>query len=287
MSKKFMTVVEAEYFLTDLGHKLDADIDIFEAALAFSFSDYYDADIQKYRDIFDMMIVDLEHCFQTVAAANNSDDPHVMVQALKQILIDGCGYHGDDDTYDDLKNMNMIHVMDRRTGIPITLSILAIGLCRGQGWHARGINFPGHFLMCLEKDGERLIVDPFDNCQILEAKDLRLLLKKMMGDDAELSATHYEPCDNREMLLRLQNNIKYRLIDAQDYQGALKIVMQMSLMAPTDVRLNLDKAVLFSRMDQTKAAIENIEIYLASDDIDNDDRVEAEDFLFQLQNQLN
>ena len=108
----------------------------------------------------------------------------------------------------------------------------------------------------------------------------------MLGDEAELSATHYETCDNRETLLRLQNNIKYRLIDVQDYQGALKIVMQMCLIAPTDVRLNLDKAVLFSRIGQTKAAIENIEIYLSSNDLDNGDRVEAEDFLYQLKSSL-
>jgi regulator of sirC expression with transglutaminase-like and TPR domain len=287
MSKKFMTVVEAEYFLADVGHRNDAEIDIFECALAFAFSDFYDADIQKYRDIFTMMVSDVDNCFQTLAAANNSDDPHVMTRALKQILIDGCGYHGDDDTYDDLKNMNIIHVMERRMGIPITLSILAIALCRAQGWFAQGINFPGHFLMCLEKDGDRVIVDPFDDCKILDAKDLRILLKKMMGETAELSATHYESCDNRETLIRLQNNIKYRLIDAQDYQGALKIVMQMSLIAPKDARLNLDKAVLFSRIGQTKAAIENIEVYLLSNDLDNDDRAEAEDFLFQLKSSLN
>ena len=151
MCKKFMTVVEAEYFLADAGRVNGFDIDVFEGALAFAFSECYDVDIQKYRDIFDMMISDLDHCFQNVAAANNSDDPYAMVQALKQVLIGGCGYHGDEDTYNDLKNMNIIHVMDRRMGIPITLSILAIGLCQAQGWNAQGINFPGHFLMCLEK----------------------------------------------------------------------------------------------------------------------------------------
>jgi len=195
-------------------------------------------------------------------------------------------YIGDDIDYDDLRNINICNVMDRRMGLPITLSIIAIALCRSAGLHANGINFPGHFLMSIENNGEKLIIDPFQGCKILEAKDMRNILKKMAGNEAELSAEYYVPCSNREILLRLRNNLKYRLIDMSDYVRAITVVETMTWIAPDDYRLNLDKAVLFSRLEQPKSAIDNLLIYI--DKVQNkNDKFEAEQFLLQLQRQLN
>jgi regulator of sirC expression with transglutaminase-like and TPR domain len=283
---EFITAVEAEYYLSSIGEKPDSEIDLFACAMAFGLSDRFDADIQKYRTQFDEMSDALRVCFDQTAAANNGDDVNVMAKSLAKIMSETYAYLGDDVSYDDLKNINITHVMDRRLGIPITLCVLAIALCRAQGWSASGVNFPGHFLMRLDKGGERVMIDPFQQCKILEAKDMRLILKRVMGDSAELSSDYYEACSNRDILLRLQNNIKYRLIDSGDYNTALKTVMQMALIAPDDYRLNLDKAVLFSRLDQTKAAIENIEIYL-NHVTDPQDKADAQDFLSQLKRQLN
>lgn len=276
----------AKIHLVSLGQKDDGDINLIEAGFAFALLDASQTDIKKYRDYIETLSAELKTEFERLCATMNGDGALVQAEALKNVMAQSHGYIGDEENYDDLKNINLFHVIDRRMGMPITLCMIAIEICRTQGWQADGVNFPGHFLMRLEKGGERLMIDPFQACEILEAKDMRLILKRIIGDDAELSANYYDPCTNREILLRLQNNIKYRLIDGEQYNEALDIIDTMTWVAPDDYRLCLDKAVLMARLDQTKGAIENIKIYLnhVSDPMD---KAEAETFLSQLQSKLN
>jgi regulator of sirC expression with transglutaminase-like and TPR domain len=77
------------------------------------------------------------------------------VAALTQVMAEEHGYNGDRQHYDDLQNANLIRVIDRRRGLPVALGILYLHAARAQGWRAAGINFPGHFLIAVEHDGER------------------------------------------------------------------------------------------------------------------------------------
>ncbi len=282
----FATIDGAKIHLVALGQKLDSEIDLIEAGFALALIEKPDTDIQKYRTYINECHHKLKTIFDDLCAVENSDDTHVMAKALAQFMAEDQGYLGDDIHYDDFKNINLFDVIDRRLGLPITLCILTIGFCRAQGWQADGINFPGHFIMRLEKDGERLMIDPFQGCKVLEAKDLRLILKRIMGEYAELSADYYNACPNRDIILRLQNNKKYRLIDQEHYQDALDVVDAMTWVAPDDYRLCLDSAVLLSRLEQPMGAIENIKKYINHVQ-DPHDKAEAEQFLHQLQNQLN
>lgn len=286
MAQTFTTATEAEHYLKHIGMQKDRDIDILEAAFAFALIDRFDSDIDSYRTRFQEMTDRLTRQFDISAAANNSDHIAVQAESLANIMHNQYGFQGDVVDYHSFKNINLFDVMDRKLGMPITLCILSIALCRAQGWEAEGINFPGHFLMGLQGGGERLILDPFQGMKALEASDMRGLLKQTMGPEAELAAEYHQPCSNRDILLRLQNNYKFRLIDQEDYDAALKIVMGMSLIAPDDYRINLDKAILFSRLDQRIAAIDNIKIYLQSV-INPFEKREAEAFLRELQLGLN
>lgn len=269
-------------YLLKCGLCLDGDIDLINASFAFALHDNPNINIEKYAYHFESLLNDLKYEYGVQQYQNISSQ----YNALKTILAEKYAYVGDDMNYDDIRNSDIFHVMDRRMGLPITLSIIAIALCRKMGWVSNGLNFPGHFLMSLEKDGEKIILDPFQGCKILEAKDMRVILKKMIGGQAELSADYYLPCSNREILLRLRNNLKYRLIDMSEYQRAMGVVETMTWIAPDDYRLNLDKAVLYSRLEQPKSAIDNLLIYI--DKVENkNDKFEAEQFLQQLQRQLN
>ncbi len=276
----------AENYLQSIGSLNDGDIDILNVAIAFSYLNTPTVDPVQFNDHIHALKVEFKDIYDNLCAKENSDSVFVQAQALKMIMVDICNFCGDDKDYDNLDNINLFNVMSRRKGLPISLCIIAISLCRSMGWHADGINFPGHFMMRLEKEGARVLIDPFQSCQILEAKDLRLILKNIVGEYAELSNNYYTPCTNRDTLLRFQNNLKYRHIDAENYDDALVIVHRMALIAPQDHRLNLDKAVLYARLDQVHAAIDNIKIY-----IDNTaepyDRQEAQDFLNQLRLRLN
>ena len=272
-------------YLQPIGKMQDSDIDVFQGALALAMMDRPDLSADTYQEQFQKLSVTIQQNFIQRCATANGDQVTIEAASLKAVLFDQEGYIGDDIAYDHFDNISMTRVMDRKMGIPITLCILAVALARAQGWNADGLNFPGHFLMRLEKDGERLVLDPFRGFMVLEAKDLRALLKHMLGEGAELSASYYEPCSNRDMLLRLQNNMKYRYIDQGQYKQAMQIVKRMEWIAPGDARILLDKAVLFSRLEQHKAAIEALELYIPKV-ADPYDKAEAQQFLSELRGLL-
>ena len=140
-------------------------------------------------------------------------------RALNEIILLKHGYSGDELTYDDLQNANLMRVVDRRKGLPVALGILYMHAGRAQGWETVGLAFPGHFLIRLSDGPERLILDPFHGGQICGAAELRELLKATAGQDSELQPEHYTPVSDRDVLLRLQNNLKARLIQAQQLRA--------------------------------------------------------------------
>lgn len=182
--------------------------------------------------------------------------------ALKHILADKYGYSGDEDNYNDLRNADLIAVIDRARGMPIALSLLYLHAGQVQGWDIKGISFPGHFLVRLERAGRRIIFDPFQGAAPVEAPQLRALLKNVLGPNAELSSDYFEAANNRDILIRLQNNIKLRQIEASDYTGALETIKAMRLVAPQEFRLLLDAGVLYSKTGQMKEAEEALIRYI-------------------------
>jgi regulator of sirC expression with transglutaminase-like and TPR domain len=281
MMNPFSKPEEAQSYLQSVGDLDDQDIDIFEVSMALSSVHRPSVVIDKYRQHFQTLVNDMKAEFEKLCAEKNSNDTSVQALCLKKIMAQKHGYDGDVVDYNNLQNIDIMRVIDRRLGMPITLSIIAIAVSRAVGWQADGINFPGHFLMCLSQDGQKIILDPFNQCKEMNAPDLRTLVKANKGDDAELSADYYLPCSNRDTLLRLQNNLKYRFIESEHYQEAMEIVNLMMMIAPADHRLDLDMAVLLARLEQPKAAVKYLTDYIGK--VENPfDRAEAEAFLQEL-----
>src|ERR1700752_4667355 len=115
-----------------------------------------------------------------------------------------------------MKNAGLSRLTPRRRGLPVALGILYLHAARAQGWRAAGINFPGHFLIAVEDEEERVILDAFSRGATVDIPSLRRLLKSALGIDAELRPEHYSTMTNRGVLLRLQNNIKRRVKDSGD-----------------------------------------------------------------------
>ena len=141
-----------------------------------------------------------------------------------------------------------MRVIDRRKGLPVALGILYIHAGRAQGWDVAGLGFPGHFLIRLERDGERLILDPFNEGRVCAAAELRDLLKSTAGSEAELDPSHYATVSDREILLRLQNNIKLRRLQAGDMEGALACTEDMLRIAPDEATQWRDAMVMHQRL---------------------------------------
>jgi regulator of sirC expression with transglutaminase-like and TPR domain len=130
-----------------------------------------------------------------------------------------------------------------------------------------------------------LIFDPFNQFTILGAPDLRSLIKLIAGQEAELSSSFYQAASNRDILIRLQNNIKLRQIEAENYGAALETVEVMRLLAPGEIRLLLDAGVLYARTGRRQEAISALEEYIKNAPTP-EDRNDARQLLQNLRDSL-
>lgn len=190
-------------------------------------------------------------------------------EALVQVIHKRFGYVGTEDAFDDIEAASLMRVIDRRGGLPVALGILYLHAARRAGWAAAGVDFPGRFLLSLDPetkaDGARLIFDPFEGGRVMQAHDLREMLKRMAGPDAELDPVHYRAAGPRAVLLRLQNNIKVRHLDARRPGAALSVLETMVALAPRDATLWREVGILHARLDQIPAAVAALEECLRHD----------------------
>jgi regulator of sirC expression with transglutaminase-like and TPR domain len=243
------TAVDA--VLDAAGAQPDDRIDIAETALALAALDRPRVALDHYRG----HLSDLTCA--VAARANDVVDARSRSAILAETLAGEFGYAGDRDTYDDLQNANLMRVIDRRRGLPVALGVLYMHAARAQGWAAVGTRFPGHFLLRIEGlDGSRAVLDPFDGGRALDAPALRSLYKSMAGDDAELDPAFHEPVGDREVLLRLQNNIKTRSIRRGDLRRAARTVRSMLRIAPAHVDAWYELGVIEARGENLMSAIE-------------------------------
>lgn len=258
---RFETGEEAFAWLRLAGTQDDDAVDLGEAALALALVFLPGVHVDRYRHHLAKLV---DHARDDYASRRRSapDTPELQANTLRAVLHDAHGYHGDRDTYDHIDNANLIRVIDRRQGLPVALGILYLVVGRALGFHIDGLSFPGHFIVRLEKDGHRLILDPFADGKVMEAADLRQLVKKLIGADAELSHNYYMPVNARQLLLRLQNNLKTRLIEHEEYHRALQVVETMQALAPAEPRTLFDKAVLYAKLGQPAQAATALEEYI-------------------------
>jgi regulator of sirC expression with transglutaminase-like and TPR domain len=194
------------------------------------------------------------------------------VTALQQVIAGYHDYSGDHKTYDDLANASLIRVIDRKRGLPVALGILYIHAARAQGWRAFGINFPGHFLVSIEGEDERVILDPFARGSQVDMSTLIRMLKATLGAEAELQPEYYAAMTNRGVLLRLQANIKKRLHDAGDLARASLVIDAMLAIAPEIPDLWREAAELRTEIGEMKSALHAVDRFVQlSDDSQRSD----------------
>ncbi|MBP7334609.1 SirB1 family protein [Niveispirillum sp.] len=242
-------------YLRRLGTVADDEIDVGEAALALAVLDH-PADLTTYRAHLAQLGSDLGQVMQAV--------PDALAERVGALgrLLEMHSYAGDSETYEDLQNANLVRVIDRRRGLPVSLGILLISAARSLGWDILGLNFPGHFLLRLDHAGGRQIIDPFSGAIPLGPRELRDMLKQTAGIEAELTPDHYAPVSNREVLLRLQNNLKLRHLSTDQPDKALAVIEDMLLFAPEHIGLWRESGLLNAHLGNLTAGIAAFETFL-------------------------
>ena len=266
-------MIDPRTALDAIGQTPDVEIDIAQAALQLARIDAPDT-APGGAEGTDWLaasahLSDLARDAVAMAHEMTSDDVAARAGALAGLITGRHRYSGDTRSYDDMDNANLIHVIRRRRGLPVALGIIWLHCTRAIGWSAHGLDFPGHFLLALEGDAARgrpnaapkragphqTVLDVFSGGIPLDAKDLRGLLKRVEGPEAELRPGVLAPMPARRVLLRLQENIRIRRLSAGNLEGALTCTTDMLRIAPDHAGLWREAAQLHERMDQVTAAL--------------------------------
>ncbi len=236
----------------------DADIDLAETALLLSALDDPSVDLVPYRQHLDVLASDIG------AMTRPGSGLMECIDTLRVAVYTTHGYSGDRRSYDDIENANLIRVIDRRRGIPVSLGIICIHAWRVQGWSAVGIHSPGHFLIQVSTTGELAILDPFHQARLLDESNLHERFTAVQEDSTENSMNGVVPVSNREILLRLQNNIRIRARQRGDTALALRTTESMLVLAKDAPVFRLEIAALKAKAGEIKAALSDIESLLDS-----------------------
>ncbi len=244
---------ENESELVRLAEVHDERIDIGETALLLASLDRPQVPLERYRDHLAEIAAQMNE-----AASGGGDEP----AQLRRVLIDGQRYAGDTLTYDDVQNANLMRVIDRRRGLPVSLGILFIHAAEAAGWNMVGLTFPYYFLVRLEDGERRVVLDPFKGGEVVEIDGMREILRRMSGGRMELKPELYRAASKREVLMRLQNNIKTRALQARDVARAAQILRRMVLFAPGYASLWRELSVVQASCGNLMEAIGAAESYL-------------------------
>ncbi len=205
-------------------------------------------------------------------------DAEEKVIALNQFLFDDLGFSGNTDDYYDPRNSYLNEVIDRRCGIPISLSILYMEIGRKIGLPLTGVSFPGHFFVRFSLRGSTLLLDPFAGGAPLSEQALRTLLKRVIAGSgragprstakvaAELPLDQFlEPAGHRQILARLLRNLKGIYREKDDPQRILQIINRTLLVTPDEPTELRDRGLVYLRLEAFRAALRDLNEYLERD----------------------
>lgn len=247
--------------LAALGDADDGAIALADAALALAGLMHPGKTLQPYREHLTALGDSMRQAAE--AAPDDAASAAGRGHLLRRVMVDHWRYEGDAETYEDPQNADLMRVIDRRRGLPVALGILYIHAARAAGWSAEGLNFPGHFLVRLQtEDGDRVIVDPFHGGAEVSVADLRALLKAIEGPAAELTPETWSTVSNRDVLVRLQNNVKLRALEGGRYDLALEAVERLLLISPRDHRLWREAGLMHMRLGDLEGAVAALDEYL-------------------------
>jgi regulator of sirC expression with transglutaminase-like and TPR domain len=232
----------------------DEAIDLARAALCVAAEAAPGLDIADYLNHLDELA---ESIAPQVRAASHTSEA---VNILNEKLFESDGFRGNEDDYYDPRNSFLNDVIDRRCGIPISLSILYIEVARRAGLKAEGIGFPGHFLARVG-DEPGILVDVFHRC-VVSPDDCAAKLRDAFGPDMELTPDMLEPTSNKRILQRLLSNLKQIYVRQNDLEDALGCSDRILLLDPEAAIEVRDRGLLYQALECHAAAQADLERFL-------------------------
>ena len=243
----------------------DARIDLALGCLMIAQDAYPSLDVERYLGDIERMAMRLRARLPQVCGAEER------VASLNEFLFDELGYVGNTEEYYDPRNSYLNEVIERRTGIPITLAVLYMAVGRRVGLPLEGVSFPGHFLVRLRLRTGVLVLDPFAGGASQSAEDLRERLQRVipreMTQDVpvnELPLEQFlEPATNRQILARVLRNLKAIYRESDKPQRMLQVLNRMLVVAPDSSAELRDRGLVYQRLECYRAALQDLSGYVA------------------------
>jgi len=182
--------------------------------------------------------------------------------ALRQVLYEEEGFHGNREEYYDVRNSYLNQVLDRKLGIPISLAALLLGVARRRGWPLQGVNFPGHFLVSWNGAGERLVVDPFDGL-VLGKEELEERWRLGTGSQPPGVDRMLALAPPRAILIRMLNNVRLVHVSEGEFRRAAVATEKIALLDPDEPGHERELGALYLRAGERERGMEHLERYLA------------------------
>ncbi len=234
----------------------DDAIEIDRGALLIAAEEYPDLWMDEYLD-------KLEGFAQRVRNLLFKDaGPRETLARLNQVLFEEESFRGDSREYYDPRNSFLNEVIDRRIGIPITLSAVYGEVARRVGFRLQGVSFPGHFLLKHDMEEEEIIIDPFHRGQILTHDDCRARLKDSSQGKIEFHPQLLAGTSPRLMLFRILGNLKSIYVNRREHQRALAAVERMLLLVPDSPPEVRDRGILLSGVGRPLEGVGELARYL-------------------------
>ncbi len=212
------------------------------AALLIGAWDFPQRDLEGYRASLDDIA---KQVAPDVAAADNSPD---RAKVIASWLFTRLGYAGNTDDYYDPRNSFLCEVIDRKRGIPISLSVLYLEVARRVGVIAQGVNFPGHFLVRVATEDTWLFLDPYNHGAQLTTADLEALLRKTTTPTAVLEPSVIAAASKRQIVARMLVNLAGIYGRNGDLPRSLDVLERLAILEPMNPRIARDLAQLRERV---------------------------------------
>src|SRR5690554_2878962 len=236
----------------------DEEIDLAATALVIAAEEYPQLSLSKYLAELDRLADRVRERLAGETA------PLLVLQEVGEVLFGEEGFRGNAEAYYDPRNSFLNDVLDRRVGIPISLSLVYLEVGWRLGLPLRGVSFPGHFLVRYEGEVVRTLIDPFDGGRVRFEDQAQELLDRVYGGLVRLQPDFLQSTGKRDMLVRLLKNLKAIYLNTREDRKALAAIERILLIRPNAVGELRDRGMLLARTGRVGEAIADLESYLDS-----------------------
>jgi regulator of sirC expression with transglutaminase-like and TPR domain len=247
---------ETQRLFIKMVSRKEEEVELAKASLLVAREEYPDLDVEKYLKKFELMADEIKRRIR------HNSDPHFLISEINSYLFIEEGFRGNEDDYYDPRNSFLNDVLDRKTGIPITLSVLYMDIANRLGLPLLGVGFPGHFIVKYSGLGEEILIDPFNKGRILSYKDCKEILNRIYGGRMHFQREFLEPVTKKQILIRMLHNLKGIYLNSKNYLKALSIVDTILLIDPGAVYEIRDRGLLYYNLECFTQALSDLEEYL-------------------------